>query len=95
MFLFDPAAEQTPLKGSGLVSGLWVLLVSEIQADRPLLACMRHPQLQLSCHYVPNQSYILCTIWFGKKVWAIKEWSYGRRNIGLLDTVLVLTIYSF
>ena len=34
--------------------------MSRVLASRPLLACMRHPQRQQSCHYVRNQSYILC-----------------------------------
>ena len=56
----NPATEQTSLKVSGLVSGRWVLLMSSVQADHPLLACIHHPQLEQSCHYVQNQSYIIC-----------------------------------
>ena len=61
VFLWDmnSAADQTHRKGLHLVSGRWVLLVLTVLAGRPLLACMRHPQLQKSCHYVWNQSYIL------------------------------------
>ena len=36
------------------------------------------------------------TIWLSnRKVWALRDWSYGRRNISILDMVLVLAIYSF
>ena len=60
VFLWDvnPAAEQTPLKGSGLVSCRRVLLVSRVLVGRPILACMHHPLLQQTCYYVRNQSYI-------------------------------------
>ena len=34
--------------------------MSKILAGHPLLACMCHLQLQKSCHYIQNQSYILC-----------------------------------
>ena len=54
----NSAAEQTHLKGSSLMSGSWVLPVSRVLTGHPLLACMCHPQLQQSWHYVPNQSYI-------------------------------------
>ena len=53
-----PDAEQNPLKGSGVLSGRWVPLVSRVLAGRPLRSGMRHPQLQQICHYVQNQSYI-------------------------------------
>ena len=43
----NPAAEQTPLKGSGLVSYCWVLLMSRILAGHLFLICMCHPQLQV------------------------------------------------
>ena len=54
------AVEQNPFKGSCLVSGRWVLLLSRILAGRPLLACMHHPQIQQLCDYVQNQSYTAC-----------------------------------
>ena len=44
-------AEQSPLKVS-------CLLVSRLLAGRPLLALMRHPLLQESCHYLQYQTYI-------------------------------------
>ena len=56
----NPAAEQTPPKVSGLVSRLWDLLESRVLAGCPLRASMRQPQLQKSCHYVRNLSYIPC-----------------------------------
>ena len=87
----NPAAERTLLKGSGLVSGRWVLLVSRVLADRPLLTCMSHPQLQQSCHYVQNQSCIPCY----HLVQEQEKRDYGRRNIEIFDMVLVLAIYSF
>ena len=40
------------LKGSGLVSGCWVLFVSMVLVGCPLLACMHHLQLQQSCHHI-------------------------------------------
>ena len=30
-----------------------------------------------------------------RKVWAMVDWSYNRRNIEILDMVLGLAIYSF
>ena len=61
VFLWDvnPASEQTPLKGSSLMSS-HVEFWSRVLAGRPLLVCMRRPQLQHSCTYVWNQSSILC-----------------------------------
>ena len=77
----------TPLKGLGLVSGCWVLLMSRVMAGCPHLACICHPQLQQSCQYVWNQSYIPC-------------YHLGQEQEGLglvlwqkvLDMVLVLVL---
>ena len=36
------------------------------------------------------------TIWLrNKKVWVMRDWYYGSSNIGVLDMVLLLAIYSF
>ena len=36
------------------------------------------------------------SIWLrNRKVWAMRDWYFGRRNIGILDMVVVLAIYSF
>ena len=41
-------------------------------------------------------SYIHAAIWLrNRKVWVMRDWFYGKKNIGVLEMVLVLAIYSF
>ena len=92
----NPATDQTPLKGSDLVPSRWVLLVLRVLAGRPLFSCMHHPQLKSHVTKFEIRAIFHITIWLKNRyIWAMRDRSYGRRNIGVLDMVVVLAIYSF
>ena len=83
------AAKQTALKGSGLVSqvefclcqGYWLVVI--FSSITVMSLCLE------------SELYSV-TIWLrNRKVWVMTDWSFGRRNIWVLDTVLVLVICSF
>ena len=81
---------------SGIVSGRWVLLVSRVLTGHPLLACKRHPSYNSHVTMFGIRATFHVTVWLrNRKVWAMRDWSCGRRNIVVLDMVLVPAIYSF
>ena len=92
----NPAAQQIPLKGSGFVSGLRVLLVSGVLSGRPLLACMHHPQQHVMSLCLVLMLY--STLPSGSGTWRSGPWWIGliaEGTSGYWIYCLLFAIYSF
>ena len=88
----NPAAGQTPWKGSGLLSGHGVQLASKALFGCPFLVCMHHSAVSAMSLDLESKLDSMVTFGLGTEVWTMRKWCSGRMNIRVLNMVLVLTI---
>ena len=79
------AAEKISWKIPGLVSSGWVLLFSRVLSGRPPPACMHQPGNNSHVTMLESALYSMLPSGSGdRKVWAMRDWSYGKRNTGVI-----------